>query len=75
MQNFGRFEIFKSSFLIFKNNVQILNILLFFRVDFQKLKNKDLKNLKHFKFWHPTRFSYEEFNEHDKSKFERSLWT
>jgi hypothetical protein len=44
-------------FFIFKNDVQT------------KIKNYDIKSSKHFKFLHPTRFSYKEFNEHDKLKF------
>jgi hypothetical protein len=37
------------------------------------MKNYDLKNSKYFKFLHPTRFSYKEYNEHDKLKIEDDL--
>jgi hypothetical protein len=40
---------------------------------FKKIKNDELENLKHLKVLHPTRFSYEEFNEHDKTKFGDNL--
>jgi hypothetical protein len=35
--------------------------------------NDDLENSKYLKFLHPIRFSYKEFNEHDKSKFKNNL--
>jgi hypothetical protein len=37
--NLKYFELFKSSFLIFKNNVEILNILLLFLELISKIKN------------------------------------
>jgi hypothetical protein len=40
---------------------------------FSKKKINNLENLKHPKFLYPIRFSYEELNEHDKSKFEYDL--
>jgi hypothetical protein len=47
-------------------NIQWLNIIF-------ENKNGDLKISKHFKFLHPTRFSYKKFNEHDKLKFMNDL--
>jgi hypothetical protein len=43
-----------------------MNIIFFF-------KKSELKNSKHSKFLHPIRFSYKEFNEYDKLKFEDDL--
>jgi hypothetical protein len=37
------------------------------------MKNGELKNSKNSKILHLTRFSYKEFNEHDKLKFEDYL--
>jgi hypothetical protein len=48
-----------------KINNNIFNL----STSFLKIKNHDLKNSKRFKFLHPIRFSYKEFNEHDKLKF------
>jgi hypothetical protein len=44
------------------NNNNIFNL----STSFLKIKNGDLKISKRSKFLHPTRFSYKEFNEHDK---------
>jgi hypothetical protein len=44
-----------------------------FDTSFLKIKNGDLKNSKHSKFLHSIIFSYKEFNEHDKLKFEDDL--
>jgi hypothetical protein len=68
-KNLEYFELFNLWFLIFKmsskNNNNIFNLSTLFL----KIKNGDLKNSKHSKFLHPTRFSYKGFNEHDKLKF------
>jgi hypothetical protein len=52
-----------------KNNNNIFNV----STSFLKIKNDDLKISKHFKFLHPVRFSYEEFNEYDNLKFRDAL--
>jgi hypothetical protein len=61
-----------------KNNNNIFNICTLF----SKIKNNDIENSKYSnfffdrkypKFLHPIRFLYEEFNEHDKLKFEDNL--
>jgi hypothetical protein len=62
-KNLGCFESFKSLFLIYKNNVHTLNILLLFLELIFKKKKNDLENLKHRKFLYPIRFSYKKFNE------------
>jgi hypothetical protein len=46
---------------------------MIFRANFSKIKNYDLKNSKQSNFWYPIRFSYEEFNKHDKSKIKYKL--
>jgi hypothetical protein len=65
-------ELFKSPFLIFKNDIQTLNILLLFFELIFKIKNGDLKSSKHSKFLHPIS-SYKEFNEYDKLEFRDDL--
>jgi type IV secretory pathway VirB9-like protein len=44
--------------------------VIILRTYFSKIKNNNLQNSQHPKFLYPVRFSYEEFNEHDKSKME-----
>jgi hypothetical protein len=51
------------------NNNNIFNL----STSFLKNKNGDLKISKRSKFLHPMRFSYKEFNEHDKLKFKDDL--
>jgi hypothetical protein len=55
-KNLECFEFSKLSFLIFKNNVQILNILLLFLELIFKIKNDVLENSKHSKFLPPQGF-------------------
>jgi hypothetical protein len=57
--------VFNFSKISSKNNSNIFNVC----ISLLKIKNDDLENSKHLKFWHSTRLSHEEFNEHDKSKF------
>jgi hypothetical protein len=51
-------------FNFWKSALKIFNWTLFL-----KIKNGDLEISKHSKFFHPIRFSYKEFNKHDKLKF------
>jgi hypothetical protein len=72
-KNLGYFELFKSLFSIFENNVQTLNILLLLlELTFKNLK-KWLRKLETSQIFVPIRFQYEEFNESEKSKFEDHL--
>jgi hypothetical protein len=51
------------------NSKKIIIIYSILEHHLKKIKNGDLKSAKHSKFLHHTRFSYKEFNEHDKLKF------
>jgi hypothetical protein len=68
-KSLGCFGFSKSLFLIFKNNVQIFNILFYFYGLFSKIKKIDSEKLKHPKFLYPIRFQYEEFNEEKGSNY------
>jgi hypothetical protein len=48
-------------------------LLLFLKLIILKIEKIDLENSKYLKFIYSTRFSYEEFIEHDKSKCEDYL--
>jgi hypothetical protein len=60
-----------SSFLIYENNVEILNILLLFLELIFKIWKWKVRKLETPQIFASTTFPYEEFNEHDKIKIWR----
>jgi hypothetical protein len=71
-KNLRCFEFSKLLFLIFENNIQILNIKYFLELIFKNEKEW-LRKLETPQIYVPLRFQYEEFNESDKLKFEYHL--